>query len=261
MCNAPTHLWVDAKLLHQLQVGGHSHHVLGNRLLPQLSRQPRPARQGGGGCREQVQGAGAGFGRGWGSVKKADGWPGVQGRRHGDQRVQPACQRLVPAGVILDHANLPAHPSSRPPATLTARALSTPRPPHPPDCACVEHGLGGGEGLGDDDDQGGLRVQPVQGLGHIHGVDVGQEAQPPAGRQWEGVEGQGVGLGVRLGGRLGVRSGQVGQEAQPPAVCVNGEGRRLGVSLGRVGQAAQPPAAVDVIASVRVRAGGRRIHG
>eukprot|EP00976_Prorocentrum_cordatum_P038658 786915-Prorocentrum_minimum.AAC.2 len=44
----------------------------------------------------------------------------------------------------------------------------------------VEHGLRGGERLGDDHHQRGLRAQTLQRGGHVHGVHVGQEPQPPA---------------------------------------------------------------------------------
>ncbi len=40
----------------------------------------------------------------------------------------------------------------------------------------VGQGLLGGEGLGDDDDQGGLGIQPGQGLGHVARIDIGHEA-------------------------------------------------------------------------------------
>ncbi|MNS90564.1 hypothetical protein D3C72_1246190 [compost metagenome] len=40
----------------------------------------------------------------------------------------------------------------------------------------VGQGFLGGEGLGDDDDQGGLGVQPGQGLGHVARIDIGDEA-------------------------------------------------------------------------------------
>ncbi|MNS12693.1 hypothetical protein D3C72_442610 [compost metagenome] len=39
----------------------------------------------------------------------------------------------------------------------------------------VGQGFLGGEGLGDDDDQGGFGVQPGQGLGHVARVDIGDE--------------------------------------------------------------------------------------
>ena len=39
----PTHLGVDAKLPHELEVGADRHHVLGHRLLPQLRGQPGAA--------------------------------------------------------------------------------------------------------------------------------------------------------------------------------------------------------------------------
>ncbi|MND78471.1 hypothetical protein D3C80_701850 [compost metagenome] len=41
---------------------------------------------------------------------------------------------------------------------------------------CVGQGFLGGEGLGDDDDQGGFRLQPRQGLSHVTRVDIGDEA-------------------------------------------------------------------------------------
>ena len=40
----------------------------------------------------------------------------------------------------------------------------------------VDQGLLGGEGLGDDHDQGGFRVQTGQGLGHVARIDIGHEA-------------------------------------------------------------------------------------
>ena len=51
----------------------------------------------------------------------------------------------------------------------------------------VGQGLGGGEGLRRDQEQGGFRVEPVQGPGHMAAVDVGDEmdakARPVIGRQ------------------------------------------------------------------------------
>mmetsp|Transcript_21455 Transcript_21455/g.81734 ORF Transcript_21455/g.81734 Transcript_21455/m.81734 type:complete len:408 (+) Transcript_21455:806-2029(+) len=46
--------------------------------------------------------------------------------------------------------------------------------------AGVEHGLGGGEGLGDHNDQRGLRVEALQGAGDVDGVNVGKEAEAAA---------------------------------------------------------------------------------
>ena len=49
-----------------------------------------------------------------------------------------------------------------------------------PHSAGIEHGLSGGERLGDDDHQRGLGSQAVEGAGHIHGIHVGQKAQVAA---------------------------------------------------------------------------------
>lgn len=42
----------------------------------------------------------------------------------------------------------------------------------------VEHGLGGREGLGNDNHERLLRVQVVQSPANVHGIDIGQEPQP-----------------------------------------------------------------------------------
>jgi hypothetical protein len=48
------------------------------------------------------------------------------------------------------------------------------------DRACVEHGLCRREGLGDDEDQCRLGVEPVQGTGGVHRVNIGQKPQTAA---------------------------------------------------------------------------------
>mmetsp|Transcript_92007 Transcript_92007/g.166120 ORF Transcript_92007/g.166120 Transcript_92007/m.166120 type:complete len:201 (-) Transcript_92007:378-980(-) len=51
------------------------------------------------------------------------------------------------------------------------------------DSTSIQHGLGSGEGLGNDDHQRRLCAETLQRALHIDGVHVGKEAEPPALRQ------------------------------------------------------------------------------
>mmetsp|Transcript_15193 Transcript_15193/g.63146 ORF Transcript_15193/g.63146 Transcript_15193/m.63146 type:complete len:322 (-) Transcript_15193:179-1144(-) len=65
----------------------------------------------------------------------------------------------------------------------------------------VEHGLGGGEGLGDHHHERPLLIEPLERVRHVDGVDVGQEVQRAAlGRQLGRHVGQ---VGARLGHAVG----------------------------------------------------------
>mmetsp|Transcript_8143 Transcript_8143/g.20571 ORF Transcript_8143/g.20571 Transcript_8143/m.20571 type:complete len:488 (-) Transcript_8143:580-2043(-) len=101
-----------------------------------------------------------------------------------------------------------------------------------PHGARVEHGLRGGERLGHHHHQGGLGVQPVERAGHVHGIDVGQEAQLAPARALR-----------RLA--AGLQRGVHKQRAQEGAA--DADGHDVGQRLARC---AQPLAVAHLLAEV-----------
>mmetsp|Transcript_55967 Transcript_55967/g.141721 ORF Transcript_55967/g.141721 Transcript_55967/m.141721 type:complete len:370 (+) Transcript_55967:1351-2460(+) len=61
------------------------------------------------------------------------------------------------------------------------------------ECPRIQHGLRCGEGLGDHNDERGLRAEPIEGALDVYRVDIGQELQRPArgglGSVWVGLQG------------------------------------------------------------------------
>mmetsp|Transcript_41491 Transcript_41491/g.98322 ORF Transcript_41491/g.98322 Transcript_41491/m.98322 type:complete len:541 (-) Transcript_41491:159-1781(-) len=98
------------------------------------------------------------------------------------------------------------------------------------DRAGVEHRLRGGEGLGDHHDEGRLRVEVVQLARQVHGVHVGDEAQPPPPRCLRG-------LGVRRERRV--------HKERPEEGAPDPDGDHVGEGLPR---AAAALAAADAVA-------------
>mmetsp|Transcript_41490 Transcript_41490/g.98314 ORF Transcript_41490/g.98314 Transcript_41490/m.98314 type:complete len:576 (-) Transcript_41490:352-2079(-) len=94
----------------------------------------------------------------------------------------------------------------------------------------VEHRLRGGEGLGDHHDEGRLRVEVVQLARQVHGVHVGDEAQPPPPRCLRG-------LGVRRERRV--------HKERPEEGAPDPDGDHVGEGLPR---AAAALAAADAVA-------------